>query len=477
MEANRKTPALPIILVDDEEHTLFSFKLTLSRSGLNNLVTMSDGNELLPYLENQPAELILLDAMMPNCDGREILPKIKAKYPETPVIMVTALQDVENVVGAMRKGAYDYIVKPVNKDRLIQTVQNALRERQKDRELRALNSVTSEDLKEVPDAFKGIITNDREMFRIFKYCEALAVSGHEVLVQGESGTGKERMARGIHNLSGLTGNFVSCNVAGLDDHFFSDTLFGHKKGAFTGAHSDRPGLIEQANGGTLFLDEIGDLSMPSQMKLLRLLQEKEYQPLGSDQLKKANIRIVAATHKNLPKAIKNKEFRQDLYYRLTTHTFELPPLRERMNDLPLLVEHFVHSAAQQMNSKMPRVADSALALLKNYNFPGNIRELEALINDAVAKAQGNLISGSMLTERVNFHSDQPIDATVNEETNLCFTESMRQWKNLPTSKQMTNFLVDEALRRTENNITLAAHMLGITKQALSQRLKTRQRED
>jgi transcriptional regulator with PAS, ATPase and Fis domain len=322
-------------------------------------------------------------------------------------------------------------------------------------------------LKKKPAEFEHIITNDSEMLSIFHYILSIAKSPEPVLITGETGVGKELIAEAIHALSGLKGDLIPVNTAGLDDTMFSDTLFGHQKGAFTGADKARPGLIEKAKHGTLFLDEVGDLSLASQVKLLRLLQEGEYLPLGRDEVKHATVRIITVTNQDLWYLQKIGKFRKDLNFRLRTHHIHVPPLRERVDDLPILVDHFLEKAANALNKPTPAPSDEMVSLLRTYSFPGNIRELQAMIFDAVSRHTGDILSLSSIRRHIlEGQRDMTApDMSQEESTYLRFP------KKLPTIKEATRLLVAEAMKRAGNNQSVAARMLGITQQALSKRLK------
>lgn len=325
-----------------------------------------------------------------------------------------------------------------------------------------------------PIPFSDILTKSAEMQSIFKYIESIATTAQPILITGETGVGKELIAKAIHSCSRRSGSMVTVNAAGLDDNIFSDTLFGHAKGAFTGADRNRPGLIEKADSGTLFLDEIGDLSHSSQVKLLRLLQEGEYLPLGCDELRHSNIRIIAATNVDLWERQRSGNFRQDLNFRLRTHHIDIPPLRRRTDDIPILVDHFLRKAATALNKKIPTFPKEMISLLSTYSFPGNIRELESMIFDAVSRHEGRILS----LERLNDHISEgrtSLRETKNplqDESNSLVTFS----HELPTIKYATHLLVDEAIRRANGNQTIAAKMLGITRQALGKRLKNRKQD-
>jgi DNA-binding NtrC family response regulator len=296
--------------------------------------------------------------------------------------------------------------------------------------------------------------------------EAVAASPRPLLITGETGVGKELVARAVHALSGRKGNFVPVNVAGLDDHVFADTLFGHRKGAFTNALEARAGLLEQAAGGTLFLDEIGDLSAASQVKLLRLLQDGEYLPLGADIAKRSDARAVVATNQDLESARNSGRFRKDLYYRLCGHRVHLPPLRERREDLPVLLDHFLGEAARSLEKRRPTPPDELHTLLAVYPFPGNVRELESMVFNAVSLHSAGKLS--MDAFKAVIFERQPALAGEAEGREppgrLLFPE------RLPTLKQVEDALVEEALRRAGGNQSIAATLLGITRQAMNKRV-------
>ncbi|RPI02690.1 MAG: sigma-54-dependent Fis family transcriptional regulator [Calditrichaeota bacterium] len=469
-----KYPELPVLLVDDEPDFLNSAEITLAADGITHVVTLSDSRQVEEFLLVNSVSMIALDLNMPFISGRQLLPKIVRNHPGIPVIVITAVNEVDAAVEAMKNGAFDYLLKPVDDSRLLTAVRRSLEMG----EVRAENVklkeyLLSRKLKH-PELFASIITMSPMMHAIFQYVEAIARTSLPVLITGETGSGKELIARSIHDLSERRGEFVAENVAGLDDHLFSDTLFGHKRGAFTGADRDRPGLIERASGGTLFLDEIGDLAVETQVKLLRLLQEKQFYPLGSDMPKLSDARIVVATLQNLEELAKNGTFRKDLYYRLQSHHIHLPPLRERKEDIPLLVNHFLEKAAAELIKKIPAFPKELLILLKNYSFPGNIRELEGMIFDALSRHQSGILALEPFREKIGIKSSQMLPSTQEVELNgfdLVFGDP------LPNLKQVEELLIAEALRRADDNQTIAAQLLGLTRRALNNRLQRRKGED
>lgn len=465
---NKLYPLSPILVVDDDEGILLSIDTTLQLAGMTNVVTCSDSRKVVSLIEQRRPGVVLLDLNMPHIAGEEILEQITTHFPEIQVIVITGRIDTDTAVECVKLGAFDYIVKPVDGNRLLASVQKTLQFSELHQENQALTEKLREGKLKNPGAFAEMITNSPKMLLLFNYAESIAQTSHPVLIRGETGTGKELMAKAIHISSGNDGEFVAINVAGLDDNVFSDTLFGHVRGAFTGADSDRAGLIEKAEGGTLFLDEIGDLSANTQIKLLRLLQEKEYMPLGVDVNRKTNARIIASTHVDLWELQEKELFRQDLHYRLRTHRIILPPLRERKEDLLPLVELFVETATQSLNKPMPRISAELLNLMEGYHFPGNIRELQAMVFDAVAQKDKKVLSLQVFRNHIagaRQVEKKGQDIIGGGTVPLSFSDP------LPTIKQATRMLIEEAMIRSGHNQSTAASMLGISQQALSKRLR------
>lgn len=455
-----------VLLVDDEKQTLSAAKLSLRSSGINNVLTLSDSRELMPLLATQPISVIVLDLQMPHVSGMELLPRINQEYPHIPVILMTARDEVTTVVECMKAGASDYLVKPVDPNRLVASVLKALELCEISNELSSLKQRLLSGGIEHPWAFESMVTNNSRMMSIFQYVEVVAATRQPIMVTGETGVGKELMARAIHALSGCSGEFVPLNVAGLDDNMFSDTLFGHKKGAFTGADNFREGMIVRAAGGTLFLDEIGDLSELSQIKLLRLMQEKEFYPVGSDIVQKSDARIVLATNRELPMLVAAGKFRNDLYYRLRTHQVHLPPLRERLDDIPLLLDHFFTEAVKIFNKNRPTYPSELVTLLSMYSFPGNVRELESMVFDAVARHGSGVLSLESFKHTINVEH-----AAMNGVGTKKGVEGLTSmFGQFPTISQVEEYMISEALRLSRGNQGMAANMLGISRQTLNKRL-------
>ncbi|MEN6440236.1 MAG: sigma 54-interacting transcriptional regulator, partial [Syntrophobacter sp.] len=328
-----------------------------------------------------------------------------------------------------------------------------------------VHHVLTDSLKK-PEAFSEIITRDRKMMGLFMYCEAIARGNEPVLITGETGAGKELFARAIHLASGRPGRFVAVNAAGVDDHAFSDTLFGHRRGAFTGAIESRRGLFERAAGGTVFLDEIGDLSPASQIKLLRVLQDREYFPLGSDQPHPLEARVLVATNRELNQLVSESGMRQDLYYRLRTHHIAIPPLRERLNDVPILLDHYMEEAAREFGKTKPSYPPQLPQLLMTYSFPGNVRELRAIVYDAVSKHTSKMMSMRSFRRWIHGKDIPAYEFQAGDEV------LFRHLSKLPTLRETSDALVAEAMRRAGQNQKIASAMLGITSSALNKRLNT-----
>ncbi len=465
-------PTHPILLIDDEEQFLASAEFTLNANGLDNTRTCSDSREVMKLMAIETPAIVLLDMTMPYVKGWELLPQIISEYPETAVIIVTAINEVELAVESIKTGAFDYIVKPVDDTRLITTIRRAIELKAVEQENRRLKNYLLSDKLDYPEAFEKIITRSQQMRQIFQYVEAIARSPLPILITGETGVGKELIAQAIHAVSRRHGEFVSVNVAGVDDNLFSDTLFGHKRGAFTGAERDRKGLIEQAARGTIFLDEIGDLAMESQVKLLRLLQEGRYYPIGADVAKPSDARVIVATNADLNAAQKSGKFRKDLFYRLQTHHIDIPPLRKRKEDIPALVDHFIKKSSKTLGKKSPTPPKELYSLLKNYPFPGNIRELESLIFDAVSRHKSRVLSIESIREKIGLSFEQ----ITNDTDETLVDQHLRFAEQLPTLKTAETMVIDEALRRANGNQAIAAQLLGISRRALNNRLTRAKKE-
>ncbi|GAB4237981.1 MAG: sigma-54 dependent transcriptional regulator [Deltaproteobacteria bacterium] len=456
-----------MLLVDDDPQFLLSSGVALRAGGVHPVATIEDSRNVMRFLEEREAAVVVLDLSMPHVSGMELLGRMKERYPEMPVLVMTGRNEVGMAVECMKAGAFDYLVKPVEMNRFVASIRSARELRSLRDEVTTLKRHFLSGQVENESAFAEILTQDRKMLAVFQYVEAIARSGHPILVTGETGTGKELVARAIHALSGRKGELVAVNVAGLEDAMFSDTLFGHRRGAYTGADQAREGLIAKAAGGTFFLDEIGDLRESSQVKLLRLLEERRYYPLGSDAAKETDARIVCATHRDLQKAVAGGEFRRDLYYRLSAHHVRIPSLRERPGDIPLLVEHFLAEAAQAEGKRKPTAPPELSVLLANYPFPGNVRELRMMVTDAVLRHKGGVLSMDSFRRATGMEGTP---AVASDGAGVPSSSPLFSSSRLPTLKEAEEYLISTALARARNNQGIAASLLGITRQALNKRL-------
>ena len=454
-----------ILLVDDEPGILAEVSLLLTLNGMHEVGTLSDSRQVLSYLAEHPVSVVLLDWVMPNVTGGELLQVMSADYPQLPVIVMTAMGDVETAVKCMQQGAFDFLTKPVDPNRLVASVKKAQQVADLGQQNKILKDYLLADRLGDPDAFDGIVTRSKKMRGIFQYIEAIASSRQPVLITGETGVGKELIARAVHKVSGVPGPFISLNAAGLDDFMFSDTLFGHRKGAFTGADNKRDGLISAAAGGTLFLDEIGDLSLASQIKLLRLLQEREYYRIGSDLLLKSDARVVAASNMDFKALRAEGKFRNDLYFRLCAHEFRVPPLRERLEDVGPLVEYFAQNFAQQLGKPVPAVSPELVAALEQCSFTGNVRELYNLVHHAVTCNESGTLEVS------DFPGIKPVPARNYQPAGEGSDAFSAVFRRFPTITQVEELLIGEAMKRTNGNQTAAAELLGVARPTLNKRLK------
>ncbi len=457
-------PENPVLIVDDEPDFLLGMAYTLRANGINNVFQCVDSREALELFRKDRFSLVILDMNMPHISGMELLGELNVSWPDLPVVVLTAVDEVDNAVECIRMGAFDYIVKPADGNRVVSSVSKALEYGQVKSENARLKHYLVDGKLSNPDAFSHIVTESDSMLSLFRYIEAISRSDAPLLITGETGTGKELVARAVHNVGAGEGKFVAFNVAGLDDNYFSDTLFGHEKGAFTGAGQRRSGLIESAAGGTIFLDEIGDLAPETQIKLLRILQEKLYYPLGSDKPRKVDARIVLATNRDLNRMVDDGSFRRDLFYRLTTHQVKLPPLRERIDDIPMLLDHFLEKASKMMGKRCPTPPRELYTLLNTHNFPGNVRELEAMVTDAVGRHISGVLSMEAFRERIFSENEE---AEESSEDEFEFPET------LPRLKEFENMLIDEAYRRSGGNQTIAAKLLGMSRRAFNNRIMRR----
>jgi len=378
-----------ILIVDDEEIALNSIKRLLKWRGIRNVDTCNNGRDAIAKIRETDFDIVLLDLLMPEIDGLQILESTRPYRPHTEFIILTAIDDIPTTVKAIRLGAYDYLVKPVDNDLLFLAIKRAYEHRGL---IIGLSATAGDNKNKVPDAFSDIITQCPQMCSLLSYAQVMAGSGNPVMITGESGTGKELVAKGIHQAGPMpSGPFVAVNVSAIPASMFESQFFGHAKGAFTGAETLYNGYFEQADGGTLFLDEIGELPVGLQTKLLRVLEEKSFYPLGSSKPVWVNVRVISATNKNIEHACQEGNFRLDLLYRLKSVHINLPPLRERSGDIPLLANHFLRKSCSHYKKEIIGFSPEAMDLLNSRDYPGNVRELAQTIENAVLLADSNLI--------------------------------------------------------------------------------------
>jgi DNA-binding NtrC family response regulator len=444
-------PSEKILVVDDEANMLALFRKVLGKEGYQ-VEAVSSGVEALNQLEKQWFDLVISDLKMPGLDGLELLKKVKEMNPGLPFIVLTAYGTVDSAVAAMKEGAYDYLTKPINNDEIKVVVKKALDLHRLTRELERLR-----DQVEIDSDFKNIIGRSRKMRSLFRLIKLVSNSNTTILIKGESGTGKELVARAIHyNSPRRERPFVAIDCGALPETLLESELFGYVKGSFTGAIGNKKGLFEEAHGGTLLLDEIGDTTLAFQSKLMRVLQEGEIRPVGSNKSIKVDVRVIAATNKDLMEAVEKKAFREDLYYRLAVVPVVIPPLRERKEDIPLLVDHFIKKYCEQNELETKKISPQIMKVLIDYPWRGNVRELENVIERAVLMSPGPEIRMEALF----------LEKTADEE----IMDSLRQVTHTAT-EIVEREKIAIAIKKARGNRTQAARLLGISRATLYNKLK------
>ncbi len=458
-----------LLIIDDESDFRESIALYLLDAGFT-VFEASNGREGIEVFERERPDIVFTDLRMPIMDGFEVISGITALSPDTPIIVISGTGLVKEAIHAMRLGAIDYIIKPILvMDELRLAIKRVLRESSLLMEIDLLKDTLLSGRLRHPEAFTAITTQCPGMIDIMMYLEAISITAQPVLVTGETGTGKDLLAQAVHKISGRKGNFVAVNVAGLDDQMFSDTLFGHVKGAFSGADQRREGLLVQAAQGTIFLDEIGDLCETSQIKLLRLLQEGEYYPLGSDVTKRTDARMVIATHRDIRGMAKEGTFRSDLYYRLCAHQIKIPPLRERNDDIPLLLDCFLKDAAEAFGKKKPTPPPELCSYLSLYDFPGNVREMKAMVFDSMARYDHGILSIESFREAIGSEF-MVAKAAVNSTLKRSIILREGEIERMPTLDEAEVILIEQALEQGGGNQGVAALYLGISRNALNKKI-------
>lgn len=452
-----------VLIVDDERSMRDFLKILLEKEG-HEVAVAENAAHALADLSKREVDVVVTDIRMPGMTGIELLETIKEDKPDLPVIMITAFASPDDAVLAMKNGAFDYISKPFNVDEIKSVIESATS--------KTIRSVKPQLLS---DSFPEIIGNSREMLKIFDMIKRVAPTPANVLIFGESGTGKELVAQAIHNHSHVAKNsFVPITCSAIPEDLMESELFGHVKGSFTGAINDKSGLFNEADNGTAFLDEIGELTPIIQTKLLRVLQEREIKPVGGTRTKRINVRIIAATNRILEEEIREGRFREDLFYRLAVVPLRVPPLRERKDDVPLLVEHFLKKYSHRLGKEVQEISSYALQVLMNYDFPGNVRELENIIERGVALESSNIILPESLTFSSGFRKPAPTAEEKQIDDLLVAATSEEELYDLGIEKVVANLekrIIAHALEKTNNSKMRAAELLQISFRSLRYKVK------
>lgn len=463
-----------VVLVDDDRNLCDLVERFLERAG-HEVVVFHDGESFLAALGAMMPDAICLDLSMPGIGGFETLELIKDRQSHLPVIILTADHTVDSVVGAMQRGAYDYIVKPIDRTKLITTVGNAVEHYRMSMRLRQLE-------REVEgQGYRNIVGESLPMKELYRQMDRVAASDITILVHGESGSGKELVAQAIYESSGRNrGPFVALNCAAIPETLQESEIFGHEKGAFTGAVSRHIGKFEQADGGCLFMDEVAELSLTLQAKLLRAIQEKRFHRVGGSTQVRSDFRLIAATHRNLLEEVKRGRFREDLYFRIAVFELEVPPLRDRGDDVILLAERFLEQYKPKGQPR-PRLAREVVELLKAYSWPGNVRELENIMQRCLLIAKGNTIEPDDLPPRLSSQANPESSASVPEletEPSPTAATASGAGSHLPTSrldtldlKELERRAIEQALEEANGNLSQVVRILGIGRTTLYRKLK------
>jgi DNA-binding NtrC family response regulator len=446
-----------LLAIDDNQSVLNFLRILILQKNKYEIDILQNSARAYDILKKNDYDVLLLDMDMPNVTGLDLLKFIVNNNISIRTIVLTGVEDIDLAISAMKLGTYDYLLKPVDEVQLFKTIDAAIEQNEiSKKKIHITNKFTLDDLKH-RDVFKDIITNDEKMLRDFQLAEMFAQTDNSILIWGESGSGKELIAKAIHRISGRKDKkFVAVNAGSFAQELFSSEFFGYEKGAFTGASKDKAGFLEEADGGTLFLDEIGELALSIQVKLLRVLQEEEFYRLGSTKNLKSDIRIIAATNKNLFEEIKKGSFRKDLFFRLNINSINLPPLRERKEDIELLAGYFLNMFNLKYGKKIEKISDPVLNCLKSYSFPGNVRELMNIINSAIIVESSKVLTKKSLPNY--FLGNNNVTAYFEEE--------------IPESLENIEMLhIQKVLQFTHNNNTRAAEILGISRVSLISKIK------
>jgi two-component system, NtrC family, response regulator len=450
-----------VLIVDDELNIRRVLAAMLKREGYE-VTTAADGEQALAVLQKTPVHVVVTDLVMPRMSGLALLERAQAEFPDVPVIMITAHGTVDSAVQALKAGAFDYITKPFEQEELKKVIAKATRAHELERQ-------------NVHAAAAPLVGASQSMRHVYEIVSKVADSPSTVLITGESGTGKELVARELHRRSSRRDKpLIKVNCAAIPKDLVESELFGYEKGAFTGAVGSKPGRFELADGGTLFLDEIGEIPVEMQVKLLRALQESEFERVGGIKTLRVDVRLIAATNRDLKALIADGRFREDLYYRLAVVPIALPPLRDRKDDIPLLVQHFIAKYDQRLGKKVERVDEEAMQTLLAYGWPGNIRELENLMERSVLFADGPVIQGASLPDAIRERAPGPATpiaavgplGAIAAPSGASMKEIVRQ-----AQAELEKELIGRALEETGGNVTRAAKRLQISRKSLQVKMK------
>lgn len=459
-------PELPLLIVDDGQDFIRSLRFVLKTNGITNIECCQDSRDVMPRLKKKKFAVILLDLIMPNISGEELLPKIVGQYPGIPVIIITAHADIETARDCMKKGALNYLMKPFDTKDLVIKIKDALYLKYFNKEIILLKKELFSEGLPKPTIFPDITSRGKKMQSVFQMIGLIAVTSNPILIQGESGVGKKIVAQEIHKQSYRKGKFIEFNTAGVDDNSFDDILHGHKKGPLEKVGKNAEGLLEEAKDGTLFINEIANLPLKSQSKLHHLIKEWEYLPPGSDKPVSTNVRIIAATKKNLTALIKTNDFRQELYSLLKANDINIPPLRGHREDIPLLVEYFVNQSAEERGLKTPQVSEDIHKLLEQYDFPGNIDELKNMVYEAISRHKSGNLTSNVFEEKIK---NRPLFSYTGIE--IPADKKVIFEKNLPAFAETEEVYIDEVINRSGGDRHKAARLAGLSKKKFKYRIK------
>lgn len=459
-------PELPLLVVDDEKDFLNSVDFILQTNGITNVDCCQDSRDVMLLLKKKKFSIILLDLIMPYISGEELLQEIVDQYPEIPVIIVTAHADIELARECMKKGALNYLIKPFETKDLLRKINDALYLKKFNKEIILTKKELFSNNHQKLTCFPDIISRSEKMIEVFQIIGLTAITSKPILIQGETGTGKELVAREIHKKSRRKGKFVIFNTDDVDDNSFDEKLAGNKKEPLLKPVNFTTGLLDEARDGTLFFNEVANLSLTAQTKLIHLIKEWEYLPTGSDHPISANVRIIAATDKNLSALIKTGEFKQELYLLLKANDIIIPPLREHKDDIHLLVDYFIEKAAEKGGIKKPYADAEIYDLLEQYDFPGNISELKNMVNEAISRYKSGDLLADVFQEKIK--DQTPV---ISSGIKISIEKKVIFEKKLPTFAEMEAIYMDEIIIRSRGNRLTAARLAGLSRKNLAQRLK------